>query len=385
MESESKVLQTLVLAFIMLLSTFAVADSDGDPDRPLVTGSINTGVSVNAGVSLDDNSSTGTEDDDEDGAEDDESNDDSRRRQEGNSGLVRPLVTDAVARDRIESARENYEASRERYMEAKERYEEARRNAVQNASDFNALRERVRNAESEDKNRLRAELKVKAQHTLLNQVNAILHHLEAIKEKEVAPDDVNELMAFFEEKKGILEGDEVTQEMLVEISAEIREFWREHRLGVKQAVGFKLNARINALVEKAENFSERLSSIIAELEAEGKDVSLLKRGLNKLDSDIEKFKSAYERLRALYSEADTNEGMDSVLAKGHRLLKAMNDQLSKDFRLMRALFKATRELSASAEASAGAGADVEALIASSEVETEFDLAIDALAEVAVNE
>ncbi|AJF59670.1 MAG: hypothetical protein QT03_C0001G0163 [archaeon GW2011_AR10] len=363
-------LPALLIAFLLVFSSFALARLNTETGLRVQSRAAVEANVLNSTAAVNSNSVLNEADDDNDAADD---------------GVDSGAGIGARIRAEIEGAKEKFEQNRERYLEIRANYVEAKSRVAASIQSFNAVRARIRSAAPEDRNQLAVQLRVHARETLLNQVNAILNHLEAIKDKEVAPDNIDELTEFFSEVEASLENEEITQEELIEISSDIRVFWREHRLGLKKGVGLAINARIQAHFQKAETFSERLSEIIDRLEAEGKDVSLLERGLAKLDSDIEKFRSAYARLREQYSEADSRQEFNDVLTKGHRLLKAMNEQLKKDFRLMNALFKATRELIVSEEISGSTSADIEAGVESSETEIEFDAALAEFVEVTADE
>lgn len=247
-------------------------------------------------------------------------------------------------RERLKYAKEKYELRQDRYGELRDNYHNARQNATEFFSRFQNIRTRFQEASGEDRDNFASELRSNSQSVLLHQVIAILHRLEAIKDNENAPENIEELIEFFEEKRIELEGEELTQEEIHQISKEIREFWKNKIHPLKKRIGEKLNAHIKGIISKAEAFSDRISSLIERLNDRGKDTSKLESGLEKLNSDIDRFNIAYDKVKEALREAETREDVEQVLKKAHNLLRAMNKQLIKDFNLMKALFKATREL-----------------------------------------
>src|SRR3989344_2142621 len=261
---------------------------------------------------------------------------------------------------------------KERYEKAREKYIEARENAKEGLDEFNSIKARLRLAASVDKSRIRAELKATARHVLLNQVNAIINHLDAIEDKQVAPDNYAEVRAFFEAKQQLLVDTNLSQEALISTSAEIRDYWRTHRLGVEKDVGEKLIARFDAIIANAEKFSARVAAQIAELKVDGKDTSLLERGLAKLNADIALFKDVSAKVEAdLNASSDVNS--EITIREAHQLLARMHKQLQVDFRLMKSLFNATRELDASAELSSKLTSELNQAIAESETTVRGDV------------
>ncbi len=368
MKSNKDVFYTLLIAFMVLLSVFVLADDS------------NKGNSNSDSVDSDTNSV------DVNGSNAYDSDLDIQDSRPGKGPEVKPervSNNQVEVKNRIEQQKRIYEAAKERYQEAKDRYQEAKDAAKRNMQDFNAVRERLRTANESDKNALREQVKVHAAQTLINQIDAILNHLDAIKEKQVAPENIEEIIAFFEDAKTKLESETLTKEELTEISKEVRDFWKEHRLGLKKKLGNEINQRINAIVNKAKTFSERFSELITKLQEEGKDTALLERGMNKLNADIDKFEDAYAKVREMYANAGSEKDVDAVLKRGNRLLNVMNNQLKKDFRLIKLLFNATRELGKEEAISTETISEIESLI--DEPTTELDEAIEELVVGDVNE
>ncbi|HZX19427.1 MAG TPA: hypothetical protein VFF13_00240 [archaeon] len=349
-----KMFPAIALALIMLMSGFAVADDGNENDAENET---------RVGVQIRDLNKVGatarTNVDIRRGSNSDENDSDS---DQGNNHRERNRAISAEIKERLENARENFQAQRDRIIESRHEYLADRNMAREHMSDFNALRERLKNANSQDKNKLRDELRGKSQQVLLNQVNAILHRLEAISGHENAPEDIGVSIEFFEGIKAELESGDLSREMLIEISKEIKDFWKEERLLLQKNIGVRLNNAINGIINKAETFSERIAAMIVRLEADGKDTNTLQEGLDKLNADIEKFKEVHAELEADLDAAETREDALAVLREAHNTLKRMNHQLIKDFRLMKAMFKATRELESEGEVSVETEAELNASV-----------------------
>src|SRR3989344_3569438 len=190
------------------------------------------GIDVRAGAEAGDDDSSAEGDDGGEGAESGDS-DDSRMGADvgvrGNAGVDIRTTAGTGA----EVIMERYDELRQRASEARGKYLDARVRASASIEDFNTLKARFRLAGITEKIRLRAELRNSAQHVLENQVNAILNHLAAIEGKQIEPDNFAELEAFFEAKQQLLVDGNMSQEALISVSAEIRDFWRGQKLGVE--------------------------------------------------------------------------------------------------------------------------------------------------------
>jgi len=363
---KSKITGILALLFVaaLIFSTSAIAkdgnsgdDEDGD----------DSGLGINAEIRVgsgDDDSSAEieneTEIETENSGSDDESETEieneteieSETEVEGGGLTVRTTIKEKI-RERIEDEREKYENKRERYLEVRQNYVEVREKARASIDNYLEIRQRWADANASGKSHIRTELNIKAKVALQHQVEALLKYLESGKERGAV--DANRVDVLIQEWTAVqlrLEDENVSGTELLEISRDIRQAWLTHRSLLKVRIGAYINDKINDLAEKANNFSTRTKSIVAGLKAEGKDTSLLERGIAKLDADLNLFAAAHARIEAAFGQADTSEEFNAVLEKANRLLKAMNEQLKKDFRLMKALFKATRELNASVEISA---------------------------------
>jgi len=277
-----------------------------------------------------------------------------------------------VVRERIENARQNHLDARQRYVVARNRFAEAKSDFRNNLSDYGQLRNEFRDATPEKREGISERLRHKSRAVVLNQVEAILNHLNAVSEKDVAPENIGELIDFFEEKKTQLEDESLSQEEVRVISSEIRGFWNDHRLDYKKRIGENLNEKIIILIEKMESFSERLSVTIGELKEQGKDTKLLERGLEKLNKDTERLKEAYEKLKEKY---DSNSENERILRNGSNLLKVSYKQLKHDLRLIKSLFNATRKLNSS-EIDAETQEELEGLI--NESTSELDVFLEEL-------
>jgi len=262
----------------------------------------------------------------------------------------------------LAQVKERNEKRKEQVLMYRSRYTIAKQKAVSAIADFNSIKERLRNANASDKNKVREEVRVKSREILLNQVDAVINKLRVIAQSENAPDDINSSIDFFEGKKLLLENGEIPKKELIDCSKEIAQFWNKerHRLQIKTAS--KLNEGINGLVNKSEAFSKRIEAMILTLQENGKDTSELELGLAKLNMDLNSLADSYAELRLKLAEAETREDSREIFQEANSLLRKMNKQILEDFKLIKALFKGTRELGSAESISEETATELEEIV-----------------------
>jgi len=295
-------------------------------------------------------------------------------------GIARPVQIDSDTRkeindqikERIEQARETYRERKENYLDARSEYQEKRRELKGQLEDFNSLKQELKEAREDQKEEIRAALKDRSRLVLLEQVEATLARLEAIKESDSAPEDIDEIIAYFEEKKSGLGNEGLTKEEIIELSKKIRSHWKVKSQELQKNIGKKLNNGIKGIINKSRTFSIRLSALADKLESRGSDVNGLGEGIAQLNLDINVLETQHQELRAAYAEAETKEDAQEILKEAHGLLKEANKKLLEEFRLMKALIKAAKESDATGEISQETSEELDEAIEESQDEEEDD-------------
>ena len=332
-ENNGKIVFPAVVAFLLVLSVFAFADRGSGDSALEINSGTETGINADTGnaVKVKVNLENETEIEDESG-------DDNSGRGENMRERIK---------ERVETAKENFENRMEKAKELRDKFLEAKAKAAVSVDAFVEAREKLRNAKPNDRNGLREDLRVRSRIALLNQVDAALKNLQSLQQNGIATADVNAAIEFFLQEQVKLQDENITASELVQVSKEIRDYWQEHRFLIKKRIGVEISARLEALINKAQNFSMRISKVIEALHDQNKDTSLLERAQNKLDTDINLFVELNAKVKVALGEADSRKDVGKLLDRAHGLLNEMNKQLNEDFRLMKALFKATRELNVS--------------------------------------
>jgi len=360
-----------ILAFMLVFSAIALADrgnKDNEDSGIGLDGSLDTDIDadISAGngddateIDADAQSGTNLETNiGSDGIETEiESENEINAEADDDSAVIK---TREMAREKIKDMQGRFEEQQKKILEVRKKYMEVKVEAEGSVSEYMKVKQRWMDANAEGKQHIRTELNLHARVALLHQVEALLKYLESVKERGVDSNGLDELMAEWEDRKERLEDVNISGSELLEISKEIRENWLTHRSFLKKQIGLYVSSKINGLTEKAETFVQKYEQIIADLNAEGKDVTLLQKGLDKLKADLNLFADAQAKLKLAFEDANNSQSSNDAIRQANQLLKAMQEQLKKDFRLMKTLFKATRELNSSVSISASTNAEINA-------------------------
>ncbi|MAG18076.1 MAG: hypothetical protein CL944_01220 [Candidatus Diapherotrites archaeon] len=286
--------------------------------------------------------------DDTNATDETESDDDSdeTEEEEENGRRGRPQNIDQNSRSDVRpiAVQEVHRIAKERREEIRANVHDAREIAKAKADEFTDIRDRLKNASRADKNVLRKDLRVISRETLLSQVNTILAKLQEIKESEHAPENIDELIAEFEGYQAALGNEDISREELIEISKEVKAFWKNSKILLLKRVSRSLNAKMNGLTNKLGTFIERTSALAEKLNERGIDTSSIDSGIATLTQDASDLNALHASLRERLAGVESREDAREVLEEIHEELKEMNKKIIADFRLVKELFKELREL-----------------------------------------
>ncbi len=212
---------------------------------------------------------------------------------------------------KVERARENYENAMHRYNDVKEKYQKARGKAVNEtlAKDFllrgidvvenwlNVLERRINNMAIDNETR----------DELIEQINEYRDRLDEMRDRVNNAETIEELR---------------------EVAKDLRNLWIEIRNGIRGIVGQVVVAKLNAVVEKAEQVELRIEEKIEVLNENGYDTSALSALLedysNNLDLAREKLDVAKEKFKDGTPE-EMREGQQAVKDAMGYLRQAFSD------------------------------------------------------------
>jgi len=364
---------SLMIAFLLLFSVFAFADSSDDDssDRGSSTDDPNK--------QYDDSDNRPSGGDDSAVISDDSSNDavpELYDDSDSDKALGDSLTVRERLREKALKTVQQYKEARKKYQNRVEEYKEIKDRISESKDKLDEARQRLASAPAARKVTMRAQYFERAKGALSNKLEALLNQLERLSGQGFEEEAIAEAKAFLDEKKTAVDSAETPEELRA-IWKELNDKWGEYRSNIKKKLGLHINARVQNLLEKADTFLERMKTLSMELKDKGKDTEPLDRLITRLEERLAKFNDAYTELQALYEEADSARDANEVIKKGNRLAVAVNKEIVKYFRGLKYAFNAMRELNNGDELSQEIQDNIDSFVDDS-IDQEFE---DALTDI----
>lgn len=224
---------------------------------------------------------------------------------------------DAVAKTSYNNVKKQYAKEVTFYKDAKKNFKNAR-------SKFN----QVKNAKN------KTEYVASAKEYLKTVINVFISKLETVKKwvsnnPAIADTDKTKIISEIDADISWLKSelgsiDTATLSQIKEKAKEVREYWRRHKVTIKHIVGQIHAARINFMLNKADGFSEKISSKIGELKDAGIDTSKLEELLDDFNEKITLAKEKYESAKGKFGDITSVNGADSLFIEGNKFVKEAN-------------------------------------------------------------
>lgn len=219
-----------------------------------------------------------------------------------------------------------------------EKFKEARKEFLQRVNDYKSARNEFLKVKEEHrilkdkklKELARKKLEERAKIFISHAINALIKHLEALKNKAknsakileedrlVIVGEIDKEITLLQEKLSKVES--MTKDELINLAKEIRSQTKKVRYVAKKVTGLLMVSRLNFVVNKLQNSVEKISNKIADLKNAGKDVSELEKQVSEFNELLtfakEKISSAKAKFVAISGIENVNilfkEGMDFV-------------------------------------------------------------------------
>lgn len=252
---------------------------------------------------------------------------------------------------KIEKARENYIKAKERFILKKMDLEQAKLKFQEKQE----LRKQCK--ETGDCNITDEELIEHAKNFLGNSADAIIEHLNKVKEKiqeneDLTDEEANAMIAKIDAKIAEIEAakeqvqNATTRQEIVDAAQTINAAWKNIKMQTEVYANGLINARIGGIIVKSDHLSEKLSKILARMEANGKNVSDVQPLIDEFDAKIKLAKEKYEAAVQAYKEywlaEDKPEAKDK-LEEAKDLLKEAKEALKDANEKLREIVKAIKE------------------------------------------
>ncbi|MEM4257434.1 MAG: hypothetical protein QXD98_03675, partial [Candidatus Diapherotrites archaeon] len=164
----------------------------------------------------------------------------------------------------------------------------ALRNNVDSAfNDFTLLKSKLATVRTNEREKLKVELREKARNLVSVQLKA---NLEKLKALSLDDETKKALVSLLEEKLKALESKDIDANALAKISNEAKQNLERNMLRVKAKIGLQTLEKYSMFIAKAESYSALIGKKIEVLKAQGKDTSKVEEAKEKLDLDIVKIK-----------------------------------------------------------------------------------------------
>jgi len=279
----------LLVLFLISLFPAALAQNDGNPNKPTAATS-------------DDTSDTDTE----------RPRLNLIRTQEN----IRAQVKEAITSKETNRIRTINKAVVQKYIQAKNKFIEAKQLQQQARTKFTNAKLKLNECEDSETaecNQVRQNIKTGSKNFLGNSAEAIISHLEKIKNQiqaneRLSEEEVTELVAEIDAKITEVEEAQTTAETaetkqeIVESAKKINSAWKPIRNRAMYWTGKLINAKMGGIVVKMEHLEERLMKTLDKMEAKGKDVSGLDPLLDEFHALLTSAKDHFDEAKESYTQ-----------------------------------------------------------------------------------
>lgn len=252
-------------------------------------------------------------------------------QREGFMHFKEDLEFKARSLDKIKSerARENFLRAKERFENAKDKYLETRKRFE------DAMRDKERC--NEDCSKEKGILIERSKEHLRNSADAIIAHLNKVKERidsndKIEDEEANMLIATIEAKikeieeaKAELEKATTGREIAI-ASKKINAAWKRAKLKSEHIVERLNNARLGSLILKSKKMEARLESAVSKMAEKGVDTGDIESLINEFDGKIEEARGKFEQAHKLLEieSEDSKEKAAKLIGEAKDLLKEAN-------------------------------------------------------------
>lgn len=225
--------------------------------------------------------------------------------------------------------------------QAKAVYQSARQQYLKEVNWWKTARQQFLNAKSKYRKFRKAEDKTayqeRAKEFLKKTVEVLIKKLETIKawilnrkalsesEKESIIAEIDQDIEWLQnEKSGI---DNATPEQIREKAKEVRKYWMNHRVSVKRIICKIWAARVNWIIKRFDEVSDKIADRIEKLKANGYDTTQLEAWLDEFNQKIELAKSKKEEAKEKCEEITSLENANQLFIQAHQTINKINQYL----------------------------------------------------------
>lgn len=256
----------------------------------------------------------------------------------GSQALALSLqVKDKEARKQYTNAKQQYTREVNFYKSAKQDYTTARSNYRQ-----------FKNADN------RQVLEDKARSFLEKSITVLIKKLESIKNWVANKPSLDEgerksIISEIDEDINYLNGklskiQIASAEQIKEEAKEIRSYWSNYRLKIKNITGRISVARINYIIKKAESISLRIKDKLASLENTTIDITQLENWLKDFDKKVALAKEKYEAGQTQFQLINNLSSANSLFSSGNQFIREAHEYIKEAYDILKQIIKEMKRL-----------------------------------------
>jgi tetratricopeptide (TPR) repeat protein len=252
--------------------------------------------------------------------------------------LIMTTVSAAVSGSIPDEAKSSYQKAEDYYNEVVPFYLSAR-------SDWSMARNRLRQnrnpANLENATDAAKEFLIKSAEALAAYLNKLARYVEEESvledhEKEAIISQLEDYIEWIEEKQSQIPEIETFRE-LRELIQTVRNEWKEIRRCVKDTIGRILSAKIEWLIDRAEDIADKIEDVIERLEELEKPVEDLKLLLEDVREKIELAKDKYDEAKNRYQQIQSVSDFNSLFNNARRFMVGAFQYMRKIFQNLRTM------------------------------------------------
>ena len=249
-----------------------------------------------------------------------------------------------ITKERLDDIKEKLKIAKERYKENKEKAQERRQEFVEKRDEYRACIEE-KGEDSDECQAIEDEIIATNKEYLLNTADALINHLEQVKEKLKSNDNVDEIdvtEAVGKIDELITKINTIKQEIeevstkseFADVAAKLKRITAEIKDQSMMNIGRLLNADVGRILARSSILEQKLEDLLARLQEQEIVISDLDTKLTSFSGYVDEAKDLWEQAEDRFQEAKdlrNNQGQSSevtaLVKESRELAKTANSRL----------------------------------------------------------
>lgn len=253
---------------------------------------------------------------------------------------------------------EKVKEAKEKFLEAKEKFKESRDKAKEAQLKFLEAKQNRKNC-TENCEDLEAKTLEHAKKFLINTADSIIKHLEKVKEKIQASEDLTEeesakMIAEIDAEIKTLEDAKAkveaatTKEELKDVSKTILEAWKRIKNHARWYVGKLVITKHGGIIVKMKHLELRLQKVLEKMEENGKDTTTIQPLIDKFHTSLQEAEKNFELATAKFKEfkdlpEPKGEAGNKIIQEAQNYMRESNKYLKEAHQTLKEMVKAVKD------------------------------------------